>query len=119
MLAPFLSPDRLADIFGENLLDNLRQIEGFRDLFAAGRKPYECVGEQRESLLAFLLLLEHPDWRDAAVLVALRPELENSRRDVVVDLDGNVPAIESPEVTRERVVSFVARRLSRDRIPEP
>ena len=119
MLAPFLPPDRLADIFGENLLDNRQQIEGFRDLFAPGRKPYECVGEQRESLLAFLLLLEHPDWRDAAVVVALRPELESSRRDVVVDLDGNVPALESPEATRERVVSFVGRLLSRDRRPEP
>jgi len=47
-------------IFGENLLDDPRQVEGFRDLFASGRKPYECVGEQRESLLAFLLLLEQP-----------------------------------------------------------
>ena len=119
MLAPFLAPDRLAAIFGENLLDNLQQVEGFRDLFAAGRKPYECVGEQRESLLAFLLLLEHPNWRDASVVVALRPELERSRRAVVVDLDGNVPAIESAEATRERVVRFVAQLLTRDRRPEP
>jgi hypothetical protein len=119
MLAPFLEPDRLAAIFGENLLDNLQQVEGFRDLFAAGRKPYECVGEQRESLLAFLLLLEHPNWRDASVVVALRPELERSRRAVVVDLDGNVPAIESAEATRERVVRFVAQLLTRDRRPEP
>jgi len=88
-------------------------------LFAAGRKPYECVGEQRESLLAFLLLLEHPNWRDASVVVALRPELERGRRAVVVDLDGNVPAIESAEATRERVVRFVAQLLTRDRRPEP
>ena len=97
MLAPFLEPGRLAAIFGENLLDDLQQAEGFRDLFAAGRKPYECVGEQRESLLAFLLLLEHPDWRDASVVAALRPELEHSRRAVVADLDGDVPAIESAD----------------------
>ena len=114
-LAPFLEPDRLAAIFGENLLKNLEQVEGFRDLFATGRKPYECVGEQRESLLAFLLLLEHPKWRDASVVVALRPELERSRKDVFVDLDGDIPAIESAETTRERVVSFVAQLLTRDR----
>ena len=36
------------------------QVEGFWDLCASGRKPYECVGEQRESLLAFLLLLDAP-----------------------------------------------------------
>jgi len=119
MLAPFLDPDRLAAIFGENLLENLQQVEGFRDLFAAGRKPYECVGEQRESLLAFLFLLENPKWRGAAVVVALRPELEQSRRGVVVDLDGDVPVIESAEATRERVVRFVAQLLTRDRSPEP
>jgi hypothetical protein len=86
-------------------------------LFAAGRKPYECVGEQRESLLAFLFLLENPKWRGAAVVVALRPELEQSRRGVVVDLDGDVPVIESAEATRERVVRFVAQLLTRDRSP--
>ena len=117
MLAPFLEPGRLAAIFGENLLDDLQQAEGFRDLFAAGRKPYECVGEQRESLLAFLLLLEHPDWRDASVVAALRPELEHSRRVVVADLDGDVPAIESADATRERVVRFVAQLLTHDRTP--
>jgi hypothetical protein len=36
-----------------------------------------------------------------------------------VDLDGNVPAIESAEATRERVVRFVAQLLTRDRRPEP
>ncbi len=115
MLAPFLAPDRLAAIFGENLLDNHQQVEGFRDLYAAGRKPYECVGEQRESLLAFLLLLEHPKWRETSVVVALRPELESSRRLVCADLDGDVPAIETAEATRERVVRFVSQLLTRDR----
>ena len=115
MLAPFLEPDRLAAIFGENLLDDRRQVEGFRDLYAAGRKPYECVGEQRESLLAFLLLLEHPKWRETSVVMALRPELEASRQLVAADLDGGVPAIETAEATRERVVRFVSQLLTRDR----
>ncbi|MGO9962820.1 MAG: endonuclease domain-containing protein [Acidimicrobiales bacterium] len=115
MLAPFLAPARLAAIFGENLLDNHQQVEGFRDLYAAGRKPYECVGEQRESLLAFLLLLEDPNWSETSVVSALRPELESSRRAVAADLDGDVPAIEPAEATRERVVRFVSQLLTRVR----
>ena len=117
VLAPFLEPERLVAIFGENLLDDPRQVEGFRDLFASGRKPYECVGEQRESLLAFLLLLEQPRWRGASVVVELRPELERSRQVVIADLDGDVPAIESAEATRERVVRFIAQLVARDRGP--
>ena len=115
MLAPFLEPARLEAIFGENLLDNDQQVEGFRDLYAAGRKPYECVGEQRESLLAFLLLLEQPKWREASVVVALRPELEASRQVVAADLEGDIPAIETAQATRERVVRFVSQLLTRDR----
>jgi hypothetical protein len=115
VMAPFLGPDRLVPIFGHNLLEEPEQIEGFRDLFAAGRKPYECVGEQRESLLAFLLLLEDPHWRDAAVVAALRSELERDRGAVAVDLEGNVPVIESASVTRERVVRLLAQLLTRDR----
>jgi hypothetical protein len=117
VLAPFLEPERLVAIFGENLLDDPRQVEGFRDLFASGRKPYECVGEQRESLLAFLLLLEQPRWRGASVVVELRPELERSRQVVIADHDGDVPAIESAEATRERVVRFIAQLVARDRGP--
>ena len=119
VLAPFLEPDRLAAIFGHNLLDDLEQGEGFRDLFAAGRKPYECVGEQRESLLAFLLVLENPKWRDASVVVALQPERERSRGDVALDLELGVPVVESASVTRERVSQLIAQLLTRDRRPEP
>jgi hypothetical protein len=115
MLAPFLEPRSLSAIFGRNLFEDLEQVEGFRDLYAAGRKPYECVGEQRESLLAFLLLLESPAWRDSPVVAALAPDLENNRDSVAVDLAGGVPVIENSSVTRERVVRFVSDVLQRDR----
>jgi hypothetical protein len=120
VLAPFLGPDRLMAIFGHNLLDDPEQVEGFRDLFAAGRKPYECVGEQRESLLAFLFLLELPGWRDAAVVTALRTELEASRPLVAADLEHGVPVLESRRATRDHVVRFIAHLLNRERdLPEP
>ena len=117
VLAPFLEPERLVAIFGRNLLDDLEQVEGFRDLFAAGRKPYECVGEQRESLLAFLFLLELPRWRDTAVVVALRNELERGRPLVAADLDNGVPVLEGRGATREHVVRFISQLLERERSP--
>ncbi|MGD1012557.1 MAG: hypothetical protein ABR925_08525 [Acidimicrobiales bacterium] len=117
MLAPFLEPGSLSAIFGRNLFEDPGQIEGFRDLYAAGRKPYECVGEQRESLLAFLLLLESPAWRDTPVVAALAPELEGDRGSVAMDLAQGVPVIEDPALTRARVVRFIADVLQRDRTP--
>ena len=115
VMAPFLEPDRLVAIFGHNLLDDPGQVEGFRDLYAAGRKPYECVGEQRESLLAFLLLLDRPAWQGAAVVAALRGELEASRSLVAADLEHGVPVLERPDATREHVVRFIEHVLSRER----
>ena len=117
VLAPFLEPDRLVAIFGHNLLDDPGQIEGFWDLYAAGRKPYECVGEQRESLLAFLLLLDRPAWRGAAVVAALRGELEASRGLVAADLEGGVPVHRESGATRERVVRLIDARPRAPRAP--
>jgi hypothetical protein len=117
VLAPFLGPEQLGAIFSSNLLEDPEQVEGFWDLCAAGRKPYECVGEQRESLLAFLFLLENPAWRDSAVVAALRPELEAWRELVSGDLEGGVPVMESASATRERVLRLVTQAVSRDRRP--
>jgi len=117
VLAPFLDPEHLSAIFGRNLLEDLEQEEGFRDLFVDGRKPFECVGEQRESLLAFLLLLENPAWREAAVVVALRADLERRRPLVAADLEGGAPVIERSEATRDRVMRSIAHVVNRDRSP--
>jgi hypothetical protein len=115
VLAPFLEPVKLEAIFGNNLLEDLAQLEGFWDLCATGRKPYECVGEQRESLLAFLLLLDSPAWRDSAVVKALGPDLETSRSLVAADLDNGVPVIESASATRDRVVRLLSQVVAHDR----
>jgi UDP-N-acetyl-alpha-D-muramoyl-L-alanyl-L-glutamate epimerase len=117
VLAPFLDPEHLVAIFGRNLLDDPEQVEGFRDLFVAGRKPYECVGEQRESLLAFVFLLELAQWRDTAVVVALRSELERHRPLVAADLDNGLPVLEGRGATREHVVRFISHLLERERSP--
>ena len=70
-VAPWADPGRLERIFGRNLLDDPAQVPGFAELIAAERKPFECVGERRESAAALRLLSESAVWRDAAVVHAL------------------------------------------------
>jgi len=51
------------------MLDDERQIEGFALLTATGgHKPFECVGEEEESLAAIQLLAHDPRWRDRPVV---------------------------------------------------
>lgn len=72
VLAPFCEPAHLAEIFGADLLDDERQLEGFALLTATGgHKPFECVGEEQESIAAIRLLAEDPRWRDRRVVRAL------------------------------------------------
>jgi hypothetical protein len=68
-LAPFMRPAQLVGIFGLDLLEQSDQIPGFMALcgFQAD-KPFECVGEREESVAAFRLLCESPEWRDHAVV---------------------------------------------------
>ncbi|TLX21659.1 UDP-N-acetyl-alpha-D-muramoyl-L-alanyl-L-glutamate epimerase [Thermomonas fusca] len=68
-LAPFLPKLRLVGIVGRNLLDDPAQVPGFDALLEYGdHKPFECVGEGRESRAAMALLAQRPDWREDAVI---------------------------------------------------
>lgn len=75
MLAPFIAPDALAEIFGGAMLDDEDQFEGFALLTATGGfKPFECVGEEQESLAAIELLSQQDRWRDQRVVRRLIEE---------------------------------------------
>lgn len=68
-LAPFLAKPALLAIFGRNLLDEPEQVDGFAALAEFGAaKPFECVGEGRESRAALARLAERADWREDSVV---------------------------------------------------
>ena len=67
-MAPAMDRKRLTNIFGHDLFANPAQIPGFLELLGIdAHKPFECVGEVEESLVALSMLTD-----DAPVLVALR-----------------------------------------------
>ena len=75
-LAPFSEPEHLRQVFGRDLLEDDAQFEGFALLTATGGdKPFECVGEEQESLAAIRLLAEDPRWRDHRVVQRLVAEV--------------------------------------------
>jgi UDP-N-acetyl-alpha-D-muramoyl-L-alanyl-L-glutamate epimerase len=90
VLAPFSEPAHLRAAFGCDLLDEESQFSGFALLTATGGdKPFECVGEEEESLAAIRMLADDPRWRDHGVV----------RRLVAEVLPLFPPAAGSPEAT--------------------
>jgi len=80
-LAPFMPKPRLVAIFGRNLLDESEQAPGFDALMEyRDHKPFECVGEGRESRAAMDALAGSPAWREDALVKRyaqeIRPQLE-------------------------------------------
>jgi len=68
-LAPFMPKSRLVNLFGQNLLDNLNLAADFDALLEFHEhKPFECVGESRESRAAMALLARQPDWQNDALI---------------------------------------------------
>ncbi|PJK01921.1 hypothetical protein CO611_02415 [Lysobacteraceae bacterium NML03-0222] len=68
-LAPFMPKPRLTAIFGRNLLDCESEQAGFDALMEYhDHKPFECVGEARESRAAMAQLAERPEWREDALV---------------------------------------------------
>ncbi|WDZ84109.1 hypothetical protein [Micromonospora cathayae] len=71
-LAPFMPRERITHVFGGDLLADPAQLPGYRELLGVdGHKPFECVGEVEESVVALSLLAEQDQWRDAPVVRAL------------------------------------------------
>ncbi|MFI5894707.1 hypothetical protein ACIA5D_31860 [Actinoplanes sp. NPDC051513] len=67
-MAPAMPRERLNHIFGHDLFGDTAQVPGFLELLGIdAHKPFECVGEVEESLVALSMLTD-----DAPVLVALR-----------------------------------------------
>jgi hypothetical protein len=71
MLAPFLSRRALAAVIGRDMFADSGQIPGFAALMSDDEKPFECVGERRESAAALRLLSCLPEWKDSPVVAAL------------------------------------------------
>jgi UDP-N-acetyl-alpha-D-muramoyl-L-alanyl-L-glutamate epimerase len=71
MLAPFLTPDAVQSIVGRDLFADPDQIPGFAALMSDDDKPFECVGERRESAAAMRILSELPGWMDTTVVASL------------------------------------------------
>ena len=68
-MAPAMDRARLHRIFGRDLFADPAQVPGFLELLGIdAHKPFECVGEVEESLVALAMLAND----DAPVLVALR-----------------------------------------------
>ncbi|WP_312238664.1 UDP-N-acetyl-alpha-D-muramoyl-L-alanyl-L-glutamate epimerase [Stenotrophomonas sp.] len=80
-LAPFMPKPRLVAIFGRNLLDDPEQAGGFDALLEfQDHKPFECVGEGRESRAAMATLAARPEWAEDALVkrfvAQIQPQLD-------------------------------------------
>lgn len=75
-MAPFCAPQQMRTIFGRDLLAEPEQFDGFALLTATGgHKPFECVGEEQESIAAIRLLIADQRWRDHPVVARLADEV--------------------------------------------
>lgn len=59
ILSPFLSQEKLTDIFGENLLNKQSMDKYFRELVGVDEnKPFECVGTRSEVMASLKYLIK-------------------------------------------------------------
>ena len=97
MLAPYLSRERLRQIFHHEPLRDERRGDQLRVLVGAGVdvKPFECVGDPDESAVALARVVELEEWRDVPRLAELAREVSPDRTfEELLDTQGpsRVPA---------------------------
>lgn len=101
-LAPFMPKPRLVGIFGRNLLDDASQIGGYDALLEyQDHKPFECVGEGKESRAAMASLSERPEWREDDIVERFAREIRSQLSPLeqqiapllILDDEHRVPAV--------------------------
>lgn len=84
ILAPFMDKRTLVSIVGHNPLDDINQIDGYRELLGLkGHKPFECVGEVDECRWSFTQLIGHNDWAQDAVMKALKNDVPKTDKGLI------------------------------------
>ena len=88
ILAPFVPADTLAAVFGGREPLRRADLRPQFDLLVAlsGRKPFECVGDERECRAAAVLAADRDDRRDDALLQALARDVCAAQPDVRDDI---------------------------------
>lgn len=106
-LAPFMPKPRLVGIFGRNLLDDPAQTAGYDALLEyQDHKPFECVGEGRESRAAMAALTTRAEWRGDTLVARFA-------RQIMPQLDQDALRIERLLVPddEQRIPSTLQERL--------
>ncbi len=104
-LSPFLPKTRLVAIFGRNLLDDVALAADFDALLEVGaHKPFECVGEGRDSRAALAALSERAEWREDALVARFRerilPMLDARELDLAALTNADGPHFLPPRLHR-------------------
>ncbi|MGL6289370.1 MAG: UDP-N-acetyl-alpha-D-muramoyl-L-alanyl-L-glutamate epimerase [Silanimonas sp.] len=88
-LAPFMPKPRLLGIFGRNLLDDATLAPEYDALLEIeGHKPFECVGEGRESRAAMAALAASPAWREDALVARFAAQQQPALDAATLHLEG-------------------------------
>jgi UDP-N-acetyl-alpha-D-muramoyl-L-alanyl-L-glutamate epimerase len=93
LLLPFIGPEKMAHLFGKNLLADTTLLPIARELLGRGtQKPFECVGTREETLCAFHLCTQ----TYTRLKQPLPPLLETVQTTILAqesDLDGRAATV--------------------------
>ena len=74
-LATRLDRPAMVDIFGVDMLDDMNQLHGFRELLGLETRPFECIGTPEETTAAISIVAGRPEWAGSPVIDALIADL--------------------------------------------
>ncbi|MEE9412866.1 MAG: hypothetical protein V3V22_07420 [Methylococcales bacterium] len=83
-LSPYIKKNDLINIFGFNLLDDPSQENGYMALVGIDdSKPFECVGEIEESIVAFSLVSKNNEWHNDLIVKKIMNRISLSNDELV------------------------------------
>ncbi|MCK5856381.1 MAG: hypothetical protein KAG64_02760 [Bacteroidales bacterium] len=114
ILSPFMEPDELKKIFGNNLLDDANMMGYFEELTGiADVKPFECVGTVEEVNAALCLSIEKYSNADLPVLLRRFKESELLKDCILINKEELLSKIETEHFLEQEFEQLIVQKLNK------
>lgn len=113
ILRPYLSEDEIISIFGEDLFLKKNLTQTYMELLGYDSiKPFECVGETEEVVLAFYKSLRFYEWKNSEILEIFRKNiLEKYDLSYFELLEKKFATISSEDIIPEKLKQILLKNI--------
>ena len=112
ILSPFIAPEKMKEIYGENLFENLSLLHTLQELCGlTSEKPFECVGTTEEVCIALIQAMKQ--YETLPVLLQYFAETDLYKKYAEVDFNKELMRFEENHFLKELEINQLINKIKK------